>query len=269
MQLTGQWRLSRQRQRSRHCNCSGKSQHSHFKHNFHCKSCRWWCPLFNAGAWPGWQVRPSPTPTEATNAGRQGNYTITVPYNWSGTVTPSKPVTHSHLSTTPTPTCSANQTAQNYTATADTYTISGNAGWQAQPSPTPTARRPPDGTGNLHLHRLLQLVWHGHAFPGRIHIHPGQVHLHQCAANQRSKLHRHSHHLHHLGQRGGGRRDPQLHRWNAKTATADGSGDYTFTVSYNWSGMVTPSLAGYTFTPGNTSYTNVTANQTSKYSRHR
>lgn len=48
----------------------------------------------------------------------------------------------------------------------------------------------------------------------------------------------------------------------AKADTADGSGDYSFTVSYNWSGIVTPSLDGYDFTPDSIEYTNVTSDQT-------
>jgi uncharacterized repeat protein (TIGR01451 family) len=49
-----------------------------------------------------------------------------------------------------------------------------------------------------------------------------------------------------------------------KTATADGSGAYSFTVSYNWSGTVTPSKTGYSFSPTSTSYTNVLTNQTAQ-----
>jgi hypothetical protein len=50
----------------------------------------------------------------------------------------------------------------------------------------------------------------------------------------------------------------------SKTATADSSGNYSFTVSYNWSGTVTPSKSGYTFTPPSRSYGNVTSNQTNQ-----
>ena len=48
----------------------------------------------------------------------------------------------------------------------------------------------------------------------------------------------------------------------AKTSTADESGDYSFDVTYNWSGTVTPTLAGYTFTPASTDYSNLTTDQT-------
>lgn len=48
----------------------------------------------------------------------------------------------------------------------------------------------------------------------------------------------------------------------AKTAIADSTGAYKFTVSANWTGTVTPSQGSYYFTPAYKSYTNVTAHQT-------
>jgi hypothetical protein len=47
-----------------------------------------------------------------------------------------------------------------------------------------------------------------------------------------------------------------------QTATADSAGLYSFSVSSGWSGTVTPSKTGYTFTPASKSYTNVLADQT-------
>ena len=44
--------------------------------------------------------------------------------------------------------------------------------------------------------------------------------------------------------------------------STDGSGFYTSTVDYDWSGTVTPTLAGYVFTPASRSYSNVTSDQT-------
>ena len=49
-----------------------------------------------------------------------------------------------------------------------------------------------------------------------------------------------------------------------KTVTADDAGLYSFEVSYNWSGMVTPSKTGYGFMPASRTYTNVTSNQDSQ-----
>ena len=45
----------------------------------------------------------------------------------------------------------------------------------------------------------------------------------------------------------------------AKSVTADASGNYFLMVSNNWSGTVTPSRLGYTFTPANKTYTGVLA----------
>ena len=47
-------------------------------------------------------------------------------------------------------------------------------------------------------------------------------------------------------------------------ATTDALGFYTCTVSYGWSGSATPSLSGYTFTPGFLLYINVTTNKSSQ-----
>jgi hypothetical protein len=47
-----------------------------------------------------------------------------------------------------------------------------------------------------------------------------------------------------------------------KTATSDSSGNYSLTVGSNWSGTVTPSKIGYTFSPVDRPYTNILANQT-------
>jgi hypothetical protein len=47
-----------------------------------------------------------------------------------------------------------------------------------------------------------------------------------------------------------------------KTVTADGAGAYTISVPYGWSGTVTPSKAGYLFTPKSASFSNLTAAQT-------
>jgi hypothetical protein len=48
------------------------------------------------------------------------------------------------------------------------------------------------------------------------------------------------------------------------TTTADIHGNYSFTVSYNWSGTVTPSKTGYAFIPANRPYTNVLADKTAQ-----
>jgi hypothetical protein len=47
--------------------------------------------------------------------------------------------------------------------------------------------------------------------------------------------------------------------------TTSSSGAYTITVNYGWSGTVTPTLAGYTFSPVSQTYSNVASNQVTNY----
>ena len=123
----------------------------------------------------------------STTADGSGNYTFSVPYGWSGTLTPSRtgytfsPVSRSYSNVT------ADQTAQDYTATLNTYTISGDAG-----------------------------------VAGATIIYLG-----------------------------------------GSMTTAE-SGNYMFTVSHGWTGTVTPSKAGYTFSPSKRTYTDVQANMTAQ-----
>ena len=48
------------------------------------------------------------------------------------------------------------------------------------------------------------------------------------------------------------------------STTSDGSGNYSITVPYGWSGKVSLTKTGYAFVPASRTYTNVTANQTSQ-----
>jgi len=50
----------------------------------------------------------------------------------------------------------------------------------------------------------------------------------------------------------------------AKTATSAADGSYSLSVSYNWSGTITPSKACYVFNPLSISYGSVTTNQTAQ-----
>ena len=52
------------------------------------------------------------------------------------------------------------------------------------------------------------------------------------------------------------------------TTTANSSGAYSFTVAPGWSGTVTPSKTGFSFSPTSITFTNVVANQScSKFHR--
>jgi len=121
----------------------------------------------------------------STGTDGQGNYSFTVAYGWSGTVTPSlpgylfSPLSRQYVNLT------SNQTGQNFQATPATVTISGTTNW-----------------------------------PGVLLFYTGG------------------------------------------SMSSDGSGFYTITVPYGWSGTVTPSLQGYAFNPTQRDYSNVVTNLT-------
>jgi hypothetical protein len=195
-----------------------------------------------------------------------GSYSFYVPGNWSGTVTPSM----AGYSFTPGfinySTISTNQTDQNFLASPVTYTISGNAGvggvtlsYTDGTPKTATA----DGSGNYTF--TVSYNWSGTVIPllagytfnpsskiysNMLADHPGENYLATAITYTIS------------GNAGVGGATLDYTDGSPKAATADGSGNYTFTVSYNWSGTVKPQKDHYTFTPDHRDYLNVSADQT-------
>ena len=207
------------------------------------------------------------TPKTAAADG-SGNYSFTVSYNWSGTVTPSlagytfTPTDRTYTNVL------TNQTSQDYTATAITYTISGNAGIAAATlsytDGTPKTATA-DGSGNYSF--TVSYNWSSTVTPSLAGytFTPANRTYTNVLANQTSQDYTATGITYTIsGNAGTAGVTLSYNDGGAKTATADGSGNYSFTVSYNWSGTVTPSLAGYTFTPANRTYTNVLTNQTSQ-----
>jgi hypothetical protein len=123
--------------------------------------------------------------TKNVFSGSDGSYSIVVPYNWSGKVTPSLaghtfvPANREYSAVT------EDKPGQDYTPTAINLTLSGNTGLAG------VTLSYTDGT--------------------------------------------------------------------AKTVVSGSNGAYSFTVPFNWSGSITPSKEGYTFTPTLRSFTNLQA----------
>jgi len=206
------------------------------------------------------------TPKTLT-ADANGNYSFTVAYNWSGTVAPScTGYTFAPLSTVYTNVL-ANQ-IQNYTATPITFTISGNAGvagatlsYTDGTPKTATA----DGAGAYSF--TVSYNWSGTVTPSKTGytFTPTNAVYANVVANQIQNYTVTPITFTISGNAGVTGATLSYTDGTPKTATADGAGAYSFTVSYNWSGTVTPSKTGYTFTPTNAVYANVVANQIQNY----
>jgi len=207
------------------------------------------------------------TPKTATS-GADGSYIFTISNNWSGTVTPSKsgytfsPTDRTYVN------INANQTSQDYTVTPITYTISGNAGvagatlsYTDGAPKTATA----DGVGDYSF--SVSYNWSGTVTPSLTGytFSPMNKTYANIIVNQTNQDYTATPITYTIsGNTGVAGTTLSYTDGTPKTATADGSGDYSFTVSYNWSGTVTPSLTGYSFSPTDITYTNVLANQTSQ-----
>ncbi len=217
-----------------------------------------------AGATLAWSDGTNKTTTADAN----GNYSLNVSYNWSGTVTPSKtgysfnPPNRSYSNVT------TDQTNQNYTATLDSNAISGNAGvagatlaWNDGTNKTTTA----DASGNYSLN--VSYDWSGTVTPSKTgytfdppnrsysNVTTDQTNQNYTATLDSNAI---------SGNAGVAGATLAWSDGTNKTTTADASGNYSLNVSYNWSGTVTPSKTGYSFNPPNRSYSNVTTDQTNQ-----
>jgi uncharacterized protein YcfL len=197
-------------------------------------------------------------------ANTSGAYSLNVSYNWTGTVTPTKPgyiFTPASASFT---NLTAPQTIQNFTVTA-IYTISGNAG---QPGVTLSyvAGTPKtvvsDGNGNYSI--AVNQGWSGTVTPSKIGyvFTPANRTYANLSGNQAGQNYTATVATYTIsGNAGAAGVTLSYISGTPKSVVSDGSGNYSIPVPHGWSGTVTPSKPGYIFTPPNRTYSNVTANQ--------
>ncbi|HEX9010128.1 MAG TPA: hypothetical protein VF804_07160 [Holophagaceae bacterium] len=205
--------------------------------------------------------------TKTATADASGAYSLPVPYGWSGTVTPAKTgYTFSPASATYTQVL-ANQ-SRNYTASAITYTLSGNAGvagatlaYVDGTAKTVTA----DASGAYSL--PVPYGWSGTVTPAKAGytFSPASSTYTQVLANQSQNYTASVITYTVSGNAGVAGATLAYVDGTAKTVTADASGAYSLPVPYGWSGTVTPAKTGYTFSPASATYTQVLANQSQNY----
>jgi hypothetical protein len=189
-----------------------------------------------------------------------GDYSITVPTLWSGTVTPSKagvifaPVNRSYSNLI------TNQTGQNYTAQVN---ISGNAGTagvtmtyvvDGNTNTTTT-----DGSGNYSI--LVPYGWSGTITPSKVKysFSPVNKTYNSLTTSQTSQNYVAFPTI--SGNVGIAGVILSYTDGVPKTVTSAADGSYSIAVSNNWTGTVTPSHECYTFDPSNTSYVNLLEGQ--------
>jgi len=222
---------------------------------------------------------PGVTITLSNNGGTKitndnGYYSLTVPYGWSGTATPSKadcnfsPANRSYSNVT------VNQTTQDYTAVFQAITISGTvtSGGSGLPGVTITLsgdgrEATTDDNGNYSV--TVPYGWTGTATPSKpgYDFSPANRNYTNVTVNQTGQDYTAA--LQTITITGtitsGGIGLPGVTITlsnSDKTATTAANGNYRITVPTGWTGTVTPSKFGYDFSPANRGYSNVTVNQT-------
>ncbi len=199
--------------------------------------------------------------TKTVTSDASGNYVISPSYNWSGTVVPSKTgYTFSPVSR-PYSMLKTNQTGQNYTAMQTVITISGNAGtpgavfsyWDGT-AKTATA----DGTGAYTIN--VSYGWSGMVTPSKSckAFTPASVTYSNLTMNQTNFNYTAAPAIVTItGNTGPGMVSLDYIDGGALTVYSNSSGDYSLTASCPFTGKVTPSKAGYSFTPASKTYTAV------------
>src|SRR6266508_1724743 len=202
----------------------------------------------------------------STTADGSGNYSFTVPADWSGTVTPSKigfifsPPNRTYTAV------AANQTGQDYTATFIPYTISGNAGtpgatltYTGATSGSATA----NGSGNYSF--IVPAGWSGTVTPSKIGFifSPPKRTYTAVEVNKTGQDYTATFTTYTISGNAGTPGATLTYTGaTSGSATANGSGNYSFTVPAGWSGTVTPSKIGFIFSPPKRTYTAVEVNKT-------
>jgi large repetitive protein len=203
------------------------------------------------------------TPKTVMSAGN-GSYSLPVSYNWSGTVTPTKQGyifsdsrTYNNVL--------ADQPDQNYTPAAITYTISGNTGvggvmLSYTDGSAKTANSAPDGSYSF----TVSYNWSGTVTPSITGYTYSSSHTYtNVLTDQIDQNYTPTAITYTIsGNTGAGGAMLSFTDGSDKTAVSAPDGTYSFTVSYNWSGTVTPSLSNYTFSPEYLTYNNILLDQT-------
>ncbi|MGQ9652049.1 MAG: MopE-related protein [Phycisphaerae bacterium] len=198
----------------------------------------------------------------------------TVFYGWSGTATPSKagysftPASRTYSNVT------NNHTSQNYTGTVQTFTVAGRvtdsggtgiSGVMIGGLPgNPSTNASGDYTATVNY------GWSGTATPSKAgySFSPASRNYSNLTTNQANQNYTATLGTFTISGRvtnsgGTGISGVTIGGLPGNPST-NASGDYTATVNYGWSGTVTPSKSGYSFTPASRTYSNVTSNQTSQ-----
>jgi len=196
---------------------------------------------------------------------KNGNYSATVDYDWSGTVTPTKEgytfepasmIYHNLIS---------NQTNHNYTPKIITFTISGKVGLPGVDMRGLPGHTVSDETGSYRS--IVMYGWTGTVMPAKegYAFNPPAKNYTKVIANIRNQNYAAEQLMFTISDviNVGGSPIPGVRvsaNKGGQSSVTDARGRYSVKVPYGWSGELTLRKEGYTFNPPFKSFTNVTTN---------
>jgi type II secretory pathway component GspD/PulD (secretin) len=203
---------------------------------------------------------------------KDGSYSVTVDYNWSGTVTPMKEGYTFTLPSKTYPAVTKDTTNENYTAARLTFAISGSAGVPGvtmKGFPGKAVVTGPDGTYTA----TVDHGWDGTVTPTKdgYQFDPPSTPYDNVLAPQTNQSYTPT--LQKLtisGRITSDKGQPAAEVYvladpDGAPGTTDTNGEYRLEVDYGWRGKITPTKEGYTFNPASRPYSSaVTKDQTNQ-----
>jgi len=198
--------------------------------------------------------------------GEGGLYSVTVPYNWSGAVMPTKEGYTFSPNQRTYPRVTADQANQNYTAAPITFTISGSAGVAAVVMKGLPGHVVADEKG--YYTAPVIYGWSGTVVPekpGYTFSPPARTYPRLISAEVSQDyvptLQKQTVSGKIISARGPIAGVIVLADSGGGSTTTSANGEYSLSVDYGWSGTVAPQSEGYTFKPANNRYPRVTRDQ--------
>jgi len=197
--------------------------------------------------------------------GKDGSYSVTVDYNWSGTVAPMKEGYTFKPENKTYPAATKDMANENYAAAPITFTISGNVGVPGVTMKGFPGKAVTSGAGGAYS-ATVDYRWSGTVTPVKEgnQFEPTNVKYDNVMADQTNENYQAT--LQKItisGRITSNKNEPiadvyVLAEPDGPPATTDTKGEYRVEVDYGWRGKITPTREGYTFNPSSRPFTAAT-----------
>jgi Bacterial type II and III secretion system protein len=188
--------------------------------------------------------------------GKDGSYSVTVDYNWTGTVTPAKEGYTFKPENKTYPAVTRSMANENYVAALMTFTISGNVGVPGVMMKGFPGKAIVSGPGGAYS-GTVEYRWKGTVTPTKegYEFQPANMPYDNVMMDQTNENYQATLQKMTISGRitsNKGKPVPDIYilaQPDSSPVTTDANGEYKLQVDYGWRGKITPTKEGYTFSP--------------------